>query len=537
MLVLGNGKHKSLTNIFCYFLFLPLQVNNKIEIERGVVVIIGIRDFVDELKNRGELVEIDDEVDWSYEISAAESLSALIGGPALLFNNIKGTPQGNGRVLVGHFAACFRKPHRRVAMALGINPDLDRFGFFKEMWGRAQTTLKPVEVASGPCKEVIKFGKEVNLLEYPFLYHSIGDGSRYILLGNTIIREPDTGWLNSGNYCIAVHSRNRLILTPYAHTNFVFIYHTKYQARNETMPVAVAIGTDPAFSIASTMMLPLNKADLAGGYRGTPMELVRAETSDLLVPANAEMVIEGEVRPYERLPEGPKAESFGFVAGPRQPFYAMRVHCITQRANPIIPETHQTDGCSPFCLMDALYCIGGALNLRLMGFPAKAEFDNPGTTGVSAIYAMKRQAYHGFMRDVVDKITASARLSAASQSSLFVDDDVSTLEPTYFWEAMCTQVNPARDIIQSKERHTHMTIASSWIEEEDLARYYEIGHFVAPRLFIDATTKDEPPLGVRRTQFEYLIPDELQQWVVDNWGRLGFKEEARWEKGWIELKL
>ncbi len=502
-------------------------------------MIISLRDFVDELKNRGELVEIDDEVDWSYEISACGSLSALIGGPALLFNKIKGTPQGGGRVLVAHFAGPFRKPHRRIAIALGINPNLDKCGFFKEVWGKGNTVLRPVEVASGPCKEIIKMGKEVNLLEYPFLYHAIGDGARYMFLGNTIIREPDSGYLNSGNYCLAVHSRNRLVVTPYAQTNFVFIYNTKYQARDETMPVAISVGSDPAFSLASAMMVPpgLSEADLAGGLRGSPMELVRAETSDLLVPANAEMVIEGEVRPYERLLEGPKIEAFGFSTGPRQPFYAIRVHCITHRANPIIPETHQTDGCAPHTLLDALCSPSGTLYLKQKEVPARTEFDNPGTTGVNFLYTLKRQAHPGFIRDLVDTILMHPRLSVPPQSSLFADDDIGANEQTYLWEAMCTQVNPARDTIISKERHSQMTLSASWQEEEDLARYHQVGQFAAPRLFIDATTKEEPPLGVRRTQFEYLIPDKMQQWVVDNWSRLGFDEEPRWEKGWMELEL
>lgn len=497
-------------------------------------MIRSLRDFIDELKRRGELVEINEEVDWNYEIGCFDSLSGLSRGPALLFNKVKGVPEGKGRVVVNHLSGTFRKPHRRIAISLDIDPELDRLQYYDEIARRSGAMLRPVEVASGPCKEVIIMGNDVNLLEYPFLYHAIGDGGRYILLGHTTIKDPDSDWINMGNYCVEVYSRNRLVLTPYGYTNFVQIYTLKYEPRNQSMPVAVVLGTDPAVTLSAVTILPpgVSELDAAGGIRGVPVELVRCETSDLLVPANSEMIIEGEVRPYERLPEGPKTESFGFSTGPRQPFYAMRVHCITHRHNPIIPETHQTRGSIAYSLLDGLWSLSWGFPETMAGIPVKGVYASTFTVGNTLYHAIRKLPYPGFTQDILNKIRGIPPGMDKLRLGV-VDDDVNITEPGALFEAEYTQTNPARDIFLTGERQPVSTLACSWMEEEDVAKI-KGGTIPAPTTFFDATTKEEPPLGVRRTQFETVIPDEMQKWVVDNWKRLGLTEEPRWQKAWIE---
>src|SRR3989304_9545461 len=110
-----------------------------------------LRDFVEDLKKAGELVEINDEADWNYEISAYEVISGRFAGPAFLFNNIKGIPKGT-RVLVGHFAGSFQRPHRRIAMCLGIPPDVDRATFYSMASKARGAMLKPVGGGTGGWK-------------------------------------------------------------------------------------------------------------------------------------------------------------------------------------------------------------------------------------------------------------------------------------------------------------------------------------------------------------------------------------------------
>ena len=500
-----------------------------------------LRDFVGDLKKAGELVEINDEVDWNYEISAYEVISGRFAGPAFLFNNIKGIPKG-ARALVGHFAGSFRRPHRRIAMCLGIPPDLDRATFYNMASKAMGTMLKPVEVATGECKEVIKMGAELNLMELPFTYHAIGDGGKYIFSNAVTIKDPDSDWMNTGNYAIEVFSRNRLVITPYAHTNFVALYTNKYQARGKAMPVAVILGGDPAVTMAAGSILPpgVSEYDVAGGLRQSPMEMVKAETSDLLVPANAEVVIEGEIRPYERLPEGPKTEVFGFSTGPRQPFYAIRVHCITHRRNPIVPDIHTSLGCGTHCLNETLIPLGYLAQIKMFQIlPLKfGSGPTPIKTGATIYNAVRKKRYPedypGFMEDLFDRQNGLPGMGGAWGSNLFMDDDVNILDYGEAVEAQATQTNPVRDIIRTRKMFPSPTLFCSWMEEEDREKFMGPGTILSDKLNTDATTKEEPPLGVRRMQFETLYPEKLQKWVIDNWQRLGFEEEARWNNTWLK---
>jgi len=492
------------------------------------------------LRKAGELVEIDEEVDWNYEIPAYEVISGRFDGPAFLFNNIKGAPEGS-RVLVGHFSGSFRRPHKRVAICLGVPPSVDRTGWINAARSAMDVMLKPVEVATGPCKEVVKMGKEANLMEFPFTYHAIGDGGKYIFINAVTIKDPDSDWMNAGNYAIEVFSKNRLVITPYAHTNFVSIYTNKYQARGEPMPVAVILGGDPAVTMAAGAILPpgVSEYDFAGGLRRSPVEMVKTETSELLVPANAEVVIEGEIRPYERLPEGPKIEAFGFSVGPRQPFYAMRVHCITHRKNPIVPDLHCSVGAGTAGLHESLGYLGYLAQIKMFQLPLKLGHSvNVIKSGATAYNGVKKnkypEDYPGFMQDLFNRVIGLPGMGGVLANNLFMDDDVNMMDYANVVEAMFTQTNPARDLMISDKKFSAHTIESSWMENEDREKFMGPGSILSRKLITDATTKEEPPMGVRRTQFETLYPEEIQAWVVDNWEKLGFKEETRWDKSYVE---
>jgi 4-hydroxy-3-polyprenylbenzoate decarboxylase len=497
---------------------------------------MDLRDFIQILKDHGELVEVDEEVDWNYVIPAFDLMSGIVAGPAFLFNKPKGVKEG--RVLEGHFAGPFRKPHRRQALAVGLDPEIDEVGYNREMLKRYATPLRPIEVATGPVKEVIKMGKEANLFDFPFTYHAIGDGGRYLFQGQVIIKDPDSDWENIGHYCTEIYSARRVAITPYAESNFRLIWHGKYEARGQVAPVAIVIGGDPACYLAATSPLPpgVSEYDIAGAIRGVPLELVRCETSDLLVPANAEMVIECEIHPYETLPEGPKPESFGYSAGPRQPFLGLRVNCITHRKNPIIMDLHQGIGGTGLSLCDASFRVGISMLCRMLGLPFKAATWYTYWGGVINAVSLKNWAYpepySGFRRDLEDIMMGNPVLSCMAHE-LVVDPDISVYDLDQLVEAMFTQTNPARDVRLTADRHPRMTLESSWHEDVDRQRYYNLGHLEGKHLFIDATTKEKPPLNVIRTRFEYLYPDDVQEWVVDNWKKWGFREEMRWYKPYM----
>lgn len=499
---------------------------------------MDIRDFAQMLKDHGELVEVNEEVSWEYEIPAFELMSGRVNGPAFLFNNVKGIKEP-ARVLTGHFASPIARPHRRLALALGMDPEIDNLHFSLEVMRRMTRPIRPVEVATGPCKEVVKTGKEVNLFELPFTYHAIGDGGRYCFQQQTIIKDPDSDWQNVGHYCMEIFSPRRVVITPYAQSNFRLIYMTKYEPRNMSMPIALVIGTDPAcYLVAATFLPPgVSEYDIVGSLRGTPLEVVKCETSDLLVPANAEVVLEGEVRPYEELPEGPKPESFGFCAGPRQPNFAVRVNCITHRKNPVLLDLHQGPGAGGPSLSDAAFrTVSGAV--AALGFPVKAAHmyvDWCARTVVSLKDKTYPEPYPGFRGFLYNMMEGNAVLGALP-NPLVLDPDVNLWDREEVIEAIMTQTNPVRDVIVTRDKFSRMTIDASYTEEEDRAKHFMLALFRSPHLYIDATTKEETPLGVPRTQFETLFPPELQKRVVDNWKKWGFEGEPSWHKDYIEFK-
>jgi len=121
-------------------------------------------------------------------------------------------------------------------------------------------------------------------------------------------------------------------------------------------------------------------------------------------------------------------------------------------------------------------------------------------------------------------------------NEILVDPDVSAYDWNNILEAIMTQTNPHRDVRPTYDKHPRMTLETPWAEEEDRAKYYNLGHIYARHLFVDSTAKEDAPLGLPRTQFETLFPPEMQQKVVDNWSKWGFKEEPEWYKKYIELE-
>lgn len=492
-----------------------------------------MRDYIEDLKKIGEpVIEIDEEIDWNLEAAAFASMIGRVSGPVVIFNNIKGYPRGY-RLLAGMFTGTWERPHRRLSAAIGLSPEISYREFFWELANRESRILKPIEVATGPCKEVIKMGKEANLYGLPWPYYSQGDGGRYSLSQAIICKDPDSDWVNWANYATMIHSRNRLSVAALVGAQLAQIFRTKYEARNQSMPVCVAIGGDPVIFIASGSGLPegVSEADIAGALRGAPMELVRAETNELLVPADAEIVIEGEMRPYERLPEGPKAESFQFQAGPRRPTYAIRVTCITHRNDPILPVMAQNwmgdvqsfvSSIGPAIYFAYKYDLG--LPIKMSGFMSHA----PGTITIST-----SKPYDGYMRDLYDRIYCVGAM-AHWDKVYVVDDDVDPTDCDQVLEAVFTQVNPARDYNITDNDSPKAMIAGAYLDDIDLERNALELSCLTTKHIVDATTKGNT--RIRRTSFETVFPEHLQRWVIDNWQRWGFKEKAKWNKPYIDQK-
>ncbi len=302
-----------------------------------------IREYLALLESKGLLHRIKKEVDLKWEIGAISARSLARGGPALLFENVKGYP---GLPLVANLICTTEQ----VALAFGTEPRED--SIHRAVVDGMNNRIASVEVSSeqAPCQEVVVEGDDVDIFAIPTPWWHELDGGQY--LGTTagcVTRDPITGILNMGTYRVMIKDKNTLTMAggirrgrdPSAGLGGGDHIMVNEKDGMPT-PIAVVMGMDPLLTLASGSPVRLGAGRLegsmeyeaAGGWRGAPTELVKCKTSDLLIPAWAEFVVEGEALPRQRAPEGPHGESTGFY-GEQANAFVIKIKAITHRKNPV----------------------------------------------------------------------------------------------------------------------------------------------------------------------------------------------------------
>jgi 4-hydroxy-3-polyprenylbenzoate decarboxylase len=485
---------------------------------------MDLRDFIGKLKEDGELKEINREVHWNLEASAIASMSAITGGPAVLFNKITGYEEG--RLTSGLFAGSQEQPWRRYNIALGLHPDASYNDFMYEFLARAGSVIKPSQVDTGPCKEVIKTGKDVNLFDFPYPYLHYGDGGRYGTVQSLITKNLDTDWVNWGNYRSLILGKNKLSFLMSKGQQAGVMFYQKYEPANTPMPFAIAIGGDPVYFLAAAAYLPegKNEMDMAGGLRDAPVELVKCETNDLLVPADSEIVIEGVVPPHKRVDEGPFGEYFGFIHGPRRPMPLFQVQCITHRKNPIIPFVceglRNTDGQT---LATVTWSIGVFAYLAIeKGYPVKRVWMPRETPYNMFIIALDRST-PGMVQEIMDYYFQMGPMTHVDHVA-FVDGDVDPRDLTQFVEDWATKMHPKNDLRMTDWNMPKVTLTVYLSPEERKAG-------LTKKIAFDVTTKDwDESRGPKRINFESLYPEDMHESIVEKWNALDLKEKAELKK-------
>jgi len=282
----------------------------------------SLRDWIDFLKERGQLVENKEDVDLRGEVAAISRKIALTNGPAVVHHRIKGYP--GWRIFSDGLTT-----RQRSAWALGISEDRIVTNLADKL--KRLDKVKPVIVKDGPCKELMYFAGQVDLVKLPIAFTGEYDTPPFITAGISNIRDPETGWQNTGIRRFQLKGKDRLnnLVLPFQHEGIIF---AKYIKKNKPAPVAIVIGADPLYNLVSLMPAPdqVDEMDTWGAFTGIPLEVVRCETNDLLVPATSEIVIEGEMDPKERVLEGPFSEFTGFYSGLRM-LPVVHVMCVTMR--------------------------------------------------------------------------------------------------------------------------------------------------------------------------------------------------------------
>ena len=305
--------------------------------------------FLDELERSGELHRVTAEVDPRLEIAAVtDRVSKESGGKGLLFERVRGSalpvatnlfgsPQRMATALGASSLDALSARMEELLAPVGAGDPLAAFAAAPPLQRYA-----PVLTKAGGCQEVVD--TDPDLSRYPFLTCWPGDGEpggdgRFITLPLVITRDPDTGVVNCGMYRVKILGNRSAGIRWYPGKGGE-LHGRKYRERGERMPVAVALGGDPALAFAAMLPLPeaVDEMALAGWFRGAPVEMIRCRTNDLLVPAEAELVIEGYVEPGETVSDGAFGNHTGFYA-PGTTVPHLRVTCVTRRRDCVYPAT------------------------------------------------------------------------------------------------------------------------------------------------------------------------------------------------------
>ena len=323
----------------------------------------SFRGHVQNLEQQGELFRIEKETDPNQNVSAIGWKTYDQFGKSTLFTNLKGFPGWR-------LASQVITDRRKWAIGLGVS-EKDVIPTVVE---RIKTPREPVKVdaSDAPVKEIILRGEDADLTKLPAMWTSELDPGPYIASGMAVIKDPETGTRNMSYHRqqILGPDRSGFLICP----RHALRTYQKYQKRNKAMPVAMVVGVHPAILYAGgfTTRYGINELSLAGGLLEDSVRLVKCETNDLEVPADAEMIIEGEILPDAMTNEGPFGEVTGGYAeeGSTEIFV---VKAITHRKDPIFYGMHSgapmtdpqsiTGTCIEAALYEHLSKVEGGLDL------------------------------------------------------------------------------------------------------------------------------------------------------------------------------
>jgi 4-hydroxy-3-polyprenylbenzoate decarboxylase len=421
--------------------------------------------FLLRLEQEGELRRISDPVATELQITelADREMKSPGGGKALLFEQ----PTINGKLSKFPVAINTMGSRRRMAMALGLESVDDLAAQMQFLlkakpprsFGEAFKLLKngidviharPRHVRSGPCKDVIHRFPEgaaaagFSLDDIPVLHCWPDDGGRFITFPTVYTKDPDTGDRNVGMYRMQVYDGSTTGMHWQVHK--VGARHGKrYYERGERMPVAVAIGGDPAYTFAATAPLPdgLDEILFAGFARKKSVDLVKCETVDIEVPADSDFVLEGYVQPGELRAEGPFGDHTGFYTNVDD-YPVFHITAITHRKEAVYPCT--IVGIPP---MEDFYM--GAASVRVflpvfkMNFPEIVDMALP-AEGVfhNLVFVSIRKQYPWQAFKVMHGLWGMGQMMFAKYI-VVVDDDCDVHNTSEVLFRLCSNTDPQRD--------------------------------------------------------------------------------------------
>lgn len=418
-----------------------------------------LRDFIAKLEAKGELRRITEPVSPYLEMTALSDAVLKKSGPALLFENVPGF---DIPVLSNLFGT-----EMRVAMGMGAESTeaLRDIGHllaqlkeptppkgFRDLWDKWPVlkkvlTMSPKIVKNAPCHEVIWEGDAVDLTRLPLQHCWPDDVAQLITWGLTVTRGPHKPRQNLGIYRQQVIAKNRVIMRWLAHRGGALDFRDHQLLHpDEPFPVSVVLGCDPATILAAVTPVPdsLGEYQFAGLLRGHKTELVKCIGNDLMVPACAEIVLEGVIYPNDMAVEGPYGDHTGYY-NEQETFPVFTIERITMRENPIY---HSTYTGKP---LDEPAILGLALNevfvpILQKQFSEIVDFYLPaeGCSYRMAVVSIRKQ-YPGHAKRVMFGIWSFLRQFMYTKFIIVVDEDINIRDWQEVIWAITTRVDPIRD--------------------------------------------------------------------------------------------
>ncbi|MGB6539228.1 MAG: UbiD family decarboxylase [Xanthobacteraceae bacterium] len=489
-----------------------------------------LRGWIGALEAAGELHTVAAEVDSNIELGTVARLAQGPGtGPALLFDNIRN---------YGKNARCRRlftgglSNSRRIAMMLGLSPDTHPRELVKTCRTVFTETIAPRIVDSGPVKEHIVKGNDIDLGEFPVPQWNRIDGGRYILTyAGVVSKDPDSGVMNVGVYRGMVAGKNKIPILIWRAQHIGHHVTAWREAGHKEMPIAAALGWEPSLPFVGGSPVPKGvcEYDVIGAIRGEPVELVKCETVDLYVPASAEIVIEGylQLDPATYTMEGPFAEFTGYVAGDRSPKPTIRVTAITHRSDPILrgtiegslPGSYSENGmCSSIMRAAAAWNV-----LDRAGVPGVTDvWCPPVQTGIN-IFVQIKQSYRGQAKQVANALWGSSAAHVRYKHVTVVDDDIDIHDYAAVDWAVAFRVNAGEDDIVIMPSTFGAGLDPSTRRRDRNVDLFGTGKW--NRVLIDATANldydPDPELGGARFPPKVWPEQKDIDAVAKRWGELG----------------
>ncbi|MEZ5562708.1 MAG: UbiD family decarboxylase [Gammaproteobacteria bacterium] len=311
----------------------------------------SFRDYIRALEEHGLLLRIGRLDQDQYELAALTyrliDEFGWYGAPAVLVEEIK----QDGRWMKGPVITNHQGHWDTEAIIWGKEPvPGDGPATYREILGSLyelidgvkgklpQIPTNPVPRDRAPVKQIVLRGDEINLLDFAFIKSNPADSARYVNTGAVFTEDPDLG-MNFGTYRCEIQGPRRIGLNSEPGQTGWKMLTKKIERGEKTCPVSIVVGLDPIAWVISSSLISKGGADelaIAGGLRGRAVDVIKSETNGMLIPANAEMVIEGEVLLDQMAPEGPFGEMYGYLGLRKEENFVMNVTCVTARMNPWI---------------------------------------------------------------------------------------------------------------------------------------------------------------------------------------------------------